>query len=138
MSQRKTNIQQQRAAYALAKVQAVTQQNSEEVQKRFKAYSNSFPAMVQMNGLGQALAFAYQKSNGDKDENKGWKLIYKIVEEWLLKKQTILSPSTSLIKGITESTQDRYQLAQAETQALFSWVKDFARAEIKGEATQGE
>lgn len=137
---RQRNIQQLRAAYALTNVQAIVAEQSESIQKRFKAYSNSLPAMVQMNGIGQALAFAYQKANGDKDENKGWKLLFNLVNHWLLKERAIWGDIKSghVLNAITNGNQEKYQLAQAELQALLSWVKDFARAEIKGEAEQGE
>lgn len=132
------NIQQQRAAYALDKVSQLKQTQPESVQKRFKAYSNSLPAMIQMNGVGQALAFAYQKSNGDKDENKGWKALLNVVAEWLLQREIWgrQSAGSNVIQTLAAGSQKEYQLAQAEAQALLSWVKDFARAEIAGIAAE--
>lgn len=130
-------IQQQRAAYALQQVLQVKAQKSPDVQKRFKAYSNSLPAMIQMNGIGQALAFAYQKSNGEKDENIGWTALYSAVGQWLLQREIWGKQSTNanVVKALAEGSQEQYQLAQAEAQALLSWIKDFARAEIAGEPT---
>lgn len=135
MSAKDRNIQQQRAAYALKKVQAVVANQNEDVQKRFKAYSNSLPAMIQMNGIGQAMAFAYQKSNGsNKNEATGWTLLFGVVADWLLKERKLWgNAKPDLMRAITEGSQEEYQLAQVETQALLSWVKDFARAEISGE-----
>ena len=135
MSAKDRNIQQQRAAYALKKVQAVVANQNEDVQKRFKAYSNSLPAMIQMNGIGQAMAFAYQKSNGsNKNEATGWTLLFGVVADWLLKERNLWgNAKPDLMRAITEGSQEEYQLAQVETQALLSWVKDFARAEISGE-----
>lgn len=130
------NIQQQRAAFALEKVTAVVRDSTQEVQKRFKAYSNSLPAMVQMNGIGQALAFAFQKSNGDKDENKGWRLLYDLVSAWLLQRNIWEKSQGGLLQTLAQGNQEQYQLAQAELQALLSWVKDFSRALIKGEVEQ--
>lgn len=132
------NIQQQRAAYALDKVSQLKQTQPESVQKRFKAYSNSLPAMIQMNGVGQALAFAYQKSNGDKDENKGWKALLNVVSEWLLQREIWgkQSAGSNVIQILAAGSQKEYQLAQAEAQALLSWIKDFARAEIAGIAAE--
>lgn len=132
------SIQQKRAAYALQQVLAVTQSQSDSVQKRFKAYSNSLPAMIQMNGVGQALAFAYQKSNGDKDENKGWKALLDTVSTWLLQREIWgkQAVGANVVQVLSGGTQKQYQLAQAEAQALLSWVKDFARAEIAGVASE--
>ena len=130
------SIQQERAHYALEYVARVRQANPLSVQKRFKAYSNALPAMVQMNGLGQALAFAYQKgNNGTNDEARGWKLLFDLLDAWLLQHRTIWGKGIQghVLQALTQGTQAQYQLAQAETQALMSWVKDFARAEISGE-----
>lgn len=130
MSQR--SIQQKRAAFALSEVLKVKQQEL-AIQKQFKAYSNSLPAMIQMNGLGQAMAFAYQKSN----ENQGWKLLFDMVSNWLRTKQSLCSnPNSNLLLSITEGSQQQYQLAQAEAQVLLRWIKDFTRAEISGEAEE--
>ncbi len=132
------SIQQQRAAYALQQVMAVKQSQSDSVQKRFKAYSNSLPAMIQMNGIGQALAFAYHKSSGEKDENKGWKALLDTVSTWLLQHEIWGKQATgaNVVQVLSGGTQKQYQLAQAEAQALLSWVKDFARAEIAGVAAE--
>ncbi len=129
------SIQQQRAHYALKKV-SEAKCSGEAVAKRFKAYSNTLPAMIQMNGIGQALAFAYQKSAGDKTEAKGWKLLFDLVDHWLMHERNIWGKSSSahVVMALSEGNQAQYQLAQAEAQALLSWVKDFARAEITGEA----
>lgn len=129
------SVQQLRAAYALTKVQAVVTSEKDDVQRRFKAYSNSLPAMIQMNGIGQAMAFAYQKKNGNNSsEAKGWCLLFAVVEEWLVKERRLWGSSQAdLMPAITQGNQQQYQLAQAEAQALLSWIKDFARAEISGD-----
>lgn len=136
MSQVKRNLQQQRAAFALTTVQKVKSTSPSGIQKRFKAYSNSLPAMIQMNGIGQALAFAYQKSNGSKDENIGWSLLFNAVSDWLLNKREIWGKNNAanILNVLSEGGQEQYQLAQAEAQALLSWMKDFSRAEIAGDA----
>tara|TARA_R110001583_G_scaffold93002_3_gene235770 strand:+ start:310 stop:750 length:441 start_codon:yes stop_codon:yes gene_type:complete len=136
------SIQQLRAHYALQKVMAA-KQLSGEAPKRFKSYSNTLPAMIQMNGIGQALAFAYQKSNGTKvDEAKAWQQLFDLVSEWLLTNRKIWGNSEisdnsekyRVLQALAAGSQEQYQLAQAEAQALLCWVKDFARAEIVGEA----
>jgi CRISPR-associated protein Cmr5 len=129
------SIQQQRAHYALALVSRVTSEES-DVQKCFKAYSNSLPAMIQMNGIGQALAFAWQKSNGDRNkESTAWTLLFRAVSDWLLKERSLWASAghDHVVHALAAGSQEQYQLAQAEAQALLAWVKDFARAEIVGE-----
>lgn len=134
--QNKQTIQQQRAARALNVVLNVKKQYPESAQTRFKAYSNSLPAMIQMNGIGQALAFAYQKSSGSKDENLGWKALLDAVGCWLLEREIWgKSADKNVVQALVNGNQQQYQLAQAEAQAFLSWIKDFARAEIAGVAT---
>ena len=126
------SIQQQRAHYALIAVAAAAEQEN-DVQKCFKAYSNSLPAMIQMNGIGQALAFAWQKSNGSRQsESKAWRLLFQTVSDWLVQERKIwgTSDKDGVLPALTAGTQHQYQLAQAEAQALLAWVKDFARAQI--------
>lgn len=128
------SLQQERAHYAFQSIAKVRQETPVAVQNRFKAYSNAFPAMVQMNGLGQALAFAHQKGNHNKsDEEQGWKRLFDLLEVWLCQHRKIWGTNVSghVLQALTQGNQAQYQMAQAETQALMSWVKTFARAEIK-------
>lgn len=122
-------IQQQRAAFAMKQV-------SELVGKthagRFRAYANSLPALVQMNGLGQAMAFACSKKSGKGDEAEGWGALYKLVSDWLCRNKTIFADHDGdLMKAIVSHDQNHYRLAQAECQALLVWVRQFARALLK-------
>ncbi|WP_432785089.1 hypothetical protein AAEX37_02017 [Oligella sp. MSHR50489EDL] len=132
------NIQQIRADFALSKVSTLVSDNTPQVQRRFKAYSNGLPAMVQTNGIGQALAFAFQKSNGNGDEARAWKLLFNLISEWLLQRGIWGNTKGSLLERLSRGNQEQYQLAQAELQALLAWVKDFSRALIKGEIEQGD
>jgi len=134
------SIQQKRAHFALSLVDKVTGESdgkSNSVPKCFKSYANSLPAMIQMNGIGQALAFAWQKSRGkQEDESTAWRLLFEGVRDWLLKERKIWGQgnSDSLFEALTGGSQYQYQLAQAEAQALLFWVKEFARARITGES----
>lgn len=134
-SHQSQNIQQLRAHYALTIIHEVP---SEEA-SRFKAYATTLPAMIQMNGLGQALAFAKQKSNGKGAEAKAWKRLYSTLSSWLTQERncwTHIADHEDVLPTLLAGTQEQYQIAQAEAQALLCWVKDFARAELKNEETQ--
>lgn|SRR5690554_35470 len=129
------SIQQKRAHYALSLISSVRKEDN-GVQKCFKAYSNTLPAMIQMNGIGQALAFAWQKSNGGKqDESQAWGLIFGAVSHWLVGERSLWGQGSGInvLEALTAGSQQQYQLAQAEAQALLAWIKDFARAEIAGD-----
>ncbi len=125
-------IQQQRAAFSYERVRAMVSGNTpdDKAPQRFKAYANSFPAKVQMNGLGQALAFARSKS-GTTAEGKAWQHLYQLVSDWLARPEGCFA-NQDVLEGIMSADMQRYCQAQAEVQALMVWVKQFARAEIRG------
>ena len=118
-------IQQERAAFALQKVRDVVD-NKQIVGAEFKSYASSIPAMIYMNGLGQAMAFCRSKSN----KSRAYAALYDILGEWL----HTHGPYTQhgdLMDGITQTDLHHYRLAQAEAVALFDWVKKFANAYVK-------
>jgi CRISPR-associated protein Cmr5 len=116
-------IQQQRAKFALQKVQsAAKSQNVDHAE--YKSYASALPAMIHINGLGQAAAF--YKAKGGTHE-----LLYNLLSEWLTKQPD--QPYTNaagkdLIACIVSSDMATYKLAQTEAQALMDWVKKFAKA----------
>lgn len=113
-------MQQQRAAYALNKVKAAST-NPTINQKEYKSYASQLPAMIHMNGLGQAAAFFRAK--------KGTHLeLYQVLSEWLCKDQQPYQGCNDLLEGITTKDLHHYRLAQAEAQMLMDWVKKFAKA----------
>lgn len=126
------SIEQKRAQDAMAKVTEVTSASA-SVQKKFKAYANSLPAMIQTTGLGQALAFAKVKANGKGDEAAAWSAMYAALDQWL-QGQKIWSGSSDSLAALVAGNQQQYQRAQAEAFAYLVWLKQFARALITGEA----
>ena len=113
-------MQQQRAAYALNKVKTAST-NPTINQKEYKSYASQLPAMIHMNGLGQAAAFFRAK--------KGTHLeLYQVLSEWLCKDQQPYQGCNDLLEGITTKDLHHYRLAQAEAQMQMDWVKKFAKA----------
>jgi CRISPR-associated protein Cmr5 len=124
-------IQQHRARYALEWVEAAQFCHRLDLEA-FKARAAELPAMIQMNGLGQAAAFYRMK--GDKHAHR---TLYDILSGWLCRKENEYTPEAGiydqydgLIAGITTADQNAYRLAQAEALALMDWVKRFAKAFI--------
>lgn len=112
-------IQQKRAAYALT---AVTKAATDaKLHKEYKSYASGLPAMIHMNGLGQAAAF--YKSKGDTHG-----LLYDLLSKWLCGEGQPYHGCKDLLDGITTKDMHAYRLAQAESQALMDWVKKFAKA----------
>tara|TARA_R110002167_G_scaffold366450_1_gene597495 strand:- start:1415 stop:1921 length:507 start_codon:yes stop_codon:yes gene_type:complete len=124
------SMAQQRASFALEKVAAVAQ--DKDTAKRFKAYANSLPAMIQTNGLGQALAFAKAKGCGKGPEAPAWHAMYKALNSWLTL-QEIWGAEQDVLNALVNGNQYQYRRAQAETQALLVWIKQISRAELAGD-----
>ncbi|MBL4661957.1 MAG: type III-B CRISPR module-associated protein Cmr5 [Alcanivoracaceae bacterium] len=116
-------IEQQRAKKALEDIQKVTDLKDEKIKKEFLSYANEFPAMIHMNGLGQAVAFYRSK---DDTHQK----LYKVLSDWLCGDDKIYA-SGDLLKNITDGDMSAYRMAQTEAQAYLVWLKSFARAYLK-------
>lgn len=113
-------LQQQRAQYALTQVESNKLHCTSP--KDYKSSASAFPAMIQMNGLGQAAAF-YHRSGGTIEQQ----LLYKLLSEWLAQSDQPYA-GRDLLDGITCCDMSTYQLAQAEALELLTWVKKFAKA----------
>lgn len=111
-------MQQKRAQYALSRVESDKQHGAN--QKEYKSYASGLPAMIQMNGLGQAAAF-YRSQGGT------YKQLYDLLSGWLSKPDQPYA-GLDLLQGIIQCDMRSYLLAQAEALALLSWVKKFAKA----------
>lgn len=113
-------IQQQRAQFALKEVRrAATQTNISK--SEYKSYASNLPAMIHINGLGQAAAF-FKSKQGTHLE------LYNLLSKWLIKSGQPYAGHDDLMQGIVKEDMNKYRLAQAEAQALMDWVKKFAKA----------
>lgn len=130
------SIAQQRARFAMQAVAAVLA--DQEVAKRYRAYANSWPAMIQTNGIGQALAFAKAKGNASSAEAQAWLALYTNLSRWLTQEscQPLGKDGEDILQVLTREGQQTYQRAQAEAQALLYWIKQFARAEISAQGQE--
>lgn len=118
-------IQQRRAKFALDRVKALPQVlKVEKEQTEFISYASGLPAMIHMNGLGQAMAFCKVKGK----DRESYQQLYQLVSDWLCKTGQPYAGKAEVLDGITQSSMPIYQLAQAEALVLMSWVKKFAKA----------
>ncbi|MCB1975384.1 MAG: type III-B CRISPR module-associated protein Cmr5 [Burkholderiaceae bacterium] len=123
-------MDQERAEFALAKIQHICN-GPETVQVEVRRYLNGLPALIRMNGLGQALAFYRMKGNGSSHE-----LIYRMVGEWLCSvscKGRVFTHDADVLTAIARSDIHHYMAAQNEALALLEWLKKFALALLKKE-----
>lgn len=113
-------LQQQRAAHALDKVQALVALKDGD---KLKARASELPFMIHTNGLGQAAAFF--KSKKDKD---GYDHLYRILSSWLTSEGRPFAGHQDLMQAITSADMHLYRVAQAEAMHYMDWVKKFAKA----------
>ncbi len=116
-------MEQQRAKYAFDQVTDAAKDDDIK-NDEYKSHAASFPAMIHTNGLGQAAVF--YKSKGENRE-----ALYNLLSQWLTKPNQPYGNHTDLTQGIINEDMHTYRLAQAEAQALLSWVKKTAAAYMR-------
>lgn len=124
------SMDQERAEFALKKIEN-TAAGPVNVQVEVRRYLNGLPALIRMNGLGQALAFYRMQGKGSSHE-----LIYLMVSEWLCaasSKGRTFTQDADVLAAITKSDMFAYMAAQNEALALLEWLKKFALALLKKE-----
>ncbi|MDX9716198.1 MAG: type III-B CRISPR module-associated protein Cmr5 [Thauera sp.] len=123
------SMDQERAEFALGKIQGLVD-GPESAQIEVRRYVNGLPALVRMNGLGQALAFYHMQGKDSAHER-----IYRIVGDWLCgeksKGRVFLEGEGDALTAITRSDIHAYMAAQNEALALLEWLKKFALALLK-------
>lgn len=120
-------LQQQRAAFALERVQAWTKQPL-DVQKKLNSYAAKMPFMVHANGLGQTAAF--YRAKGEKDPHH---TLYCLLGDWLKRTDQPFAGQSDLLAGVTATDLHTYVAAQAEAMLFLGWVKQFAAAFLESE-----
>lgn len=118
-------LQQQRAAFALARIRALAAEWANEVkkQKEFNSYASAMPFMIHANGLGQTAAF-YRRKGTDHTYYR----LYKLLGDWLGQPGQPFAGQPDLLDGVTQSDLDAYLAAQAEALLFLDWVKKLASA----------
>ena len=125
-------MEQKRARYALERINECTKLDK-EWQEGICRCANQLPALIHMNGLGQALAFF--KSKG---KDGGYAELYVMVGGWLCAEpdgKVFKTKDVDVVTAITQASMQEYMRAQGEAQALLEWIKKFAMALLKHEQT---
>ena len=124
MSQQRS-LEQERASYAW---DCISKVDSNHKQKYCQAVRGSM-ADIQINGLGQALAFWSAKER--KPSEAHYKTLNDHVSTWVMKR---IKPSETqpLLEWITKDANiQEYRRATSEAMAFLSWLSRFAEAELK-------
>lgn len=126
-------LEQERAAYALAKVRDIREKLDAEKADKFASYVESLPANILSNGLGQTAATLLAQGKGrDGDPHR---MLYNALQAWLCR-DAIQAPYRSagdLMNAIVSNDRNTYLRAQAEALAWLAWLKRFAVAYLKKE-----
>jgi len=122
-----TTLDQQRAAHALARVEAVAVARGGP--GHYGSHVAELPAMIASNGLGQALATLLAKARGRANDPHAW--LYNHVADWLSRQVPELAGEASgLLQRLMDNDQRVYLRAQVEAMAYVYWLKTLARARL--------
>ncbi|MDO4708914.1 MAG: type III-B CRISPR module-associated protein Cmr5 [Pseudomonadota bacterium] len=133
-------MDQERARFALEQIELIRNKDA-TIRAEVCRYINGLPALIHMNGLGQAMAFYRSKSKGDDKKETSHKAIYDLLGLWLCGKDSkgrIFSGNNDLLAAITQSDMQHYMAAQNEAQAVLEWLKKFAVALLATEEAKHE
>ncbi len=124
-------IEQKRAKFALDKINKV--QEEDALKSKYRSYIERLPAIIVLNGLGQAMAMelASAELGSDKRNNdkKTHEQIYNDIQEWLKHCET-LPKDQDLIEWILKAPQSEYIHAQYEILKFIDWLKKFSQAKL--------
>lgn len=124
-------IANERAAYAFEKVKGFVnaEKDNTQTQKEYRSYLKKMPAMVQVNGLGETLAFYYAKDGA-------YRVIYEQIAEWIRKSMRPLihkgekEGKKEFIEILVNMKSPEYRLVTMEVLALLNWMHRFAEGMI--------
>lgn len=125
-SKRQTT-QQERAASAFGHVDGV---KNASYKKEYKSLVRGFGAMIQIDGLGAALAFLKAKAGSKKDSPHA--KLYVHLEAWMENQK---HTSGDLLQSVIALDSTRYRRVAVEVQAYLMWLKRFAEALIEGDTS---
>lgn len=107
-------------------------------QKEFRSLARSFPSMLQMNGLGAAIAFLYSKKEGKNAHAS----LYACIEEWAgtecMKRIPNFDSKDDLMNCIVKLDSNMYRLFTNEIMHLCLWIKRFAEGMLDSEQEVGD
>lgn len=122
-------LEQKRAEYALTCVNRV--RGNPDLSKKYKIYVHSLPAMVQVNGLGQALA-QIMSDFRKADDGPAARQVMNDLKTWLVDRRRLYEPPNdgSILQALVTGDRAAYLRAYEETIALCNWLKKLTDAYV--------
>ncbi|SRR5579883_828033 len=121
------DLDRSRAQAAWNNIQSVKTQDE---QAKYGSLARQMPTLIQVNGLGQTLAFLKAKGN------KHHKEMFNHLSIWVCSRLNLSTEKETLLDHILKMDSQRYRLATGESLAFLQWVKRFAEAELDSEDSQ--
>lgn len=121
MATRQTT-EQERAKSAWGNIEKVPV----SIQKEYGSLARGLPALIQTNGLGQALAFLSAK--GKNDPAKHQSVIYKHLSDWVCSRMPQEKKPGNLLEWVITQDSGMYRRATREALAYSLWLRRFAEA----------
>lgn len=120
----RVGIENGRAAYAFAEVKRAVE-NPKVNKKEYRSYVKKIPTLIQVNGLGQTLAFCFQKK-------KEYRVIYDQLYEWLKEMYPqFFTEEKEFVNVVINLDSREYRLLTMESLALLNWMRKFADGMVK-------
>jgi CRISPR-associated protein Cmr5 len=128
---RRRTLEQERGARAW---QYIGEVKATEYQKEYRSLARGLNAMIQINGLGQTLAFFKAKGNKRKNGQpvpNEHKHLFEQLSRWV-SKQILQQESPDLLTwAVRDASTEQYRQATAECMAFGLWLRRFAEAELE-------
>lgn len=143
--------EQERAGWAWDRVDEVARlSNAEKLQTRYGTLARKLPSYLQVNGVGQTLAFLFAKGKGegsraDEDrrgraQTKGDGVLLRHLRDRVLRTITgggnISGDPRDVMAVVLALDPDQHRLVGAELAATATWLKRFAEGRL-GEEEDG-
>jgi len=116
MSKRRT-VEQERAKAAWDATKKVPDAERSE----YKTRAKNLPAMIQMNGLGNAMAFLLSKP-----KKQAYKLAYQHISDWVVER--VLGKKGDMMNLIREENMSTYRRATTEAIQYGIWLKRYVES----------
>lgn len=116
-----STVHNERASFALQRIQTFCEKQKEQV-KEYRTIVIKFPALVQTQGLGNALTFLHSKNAASH------RSLYMTMMQWM-KKQDIIAETS--LEHLFNLPTPMYRLATEEVIELAIWMKELAEGMIE-------
>jgi CRISPR-associated protein Cmr5 len=106
-----------------------------DIQDKYGTLARKLTSLLQVNGLGQTLAFLLAKA-GDKTTD-AHRVLYSHVSDWVMG-QLEPAEEDGLLDWVISQPSDLYRRATVEALAYALWLRRFVEAKGFGDAVGGE